>query len=96
MKTLRQLLDIKPATLAREQADALQDYAVQRLRFIADLLEHRQYEDVKACLFYSPSGDCMGLDSMCIHFDMIEENMDLGGVVGMIEHLEGLAKEKDQ
>lgn len=88
MTPLSKLLDLSPENLAKEQAEALTNYAVNRLREIALYLAKGNYGAVRDCLFFSGSGDCMGSENHCIEFPEVGEYTDLGMIVERLVELE--------
>lgn len=91
---LKNILAVRPETLAQEQEKALADFVSKRLREIAVLISASKYEQVKAYLSYSPAGDDMGCDNSYISFKDETGLEDIGEVINRLIELEkkGAAK----
>lgn len=59
----------------------LRKAVVNRLKYIATLIEEDKCEEVLRFISYSPSGDCMGCDNHYLNFSDISDRTDIGDVL---------------
>jgi hypothetical protein len=85
---LKNILAVRPETLAQEQEKALADFTSGRLCEIAALISAGAYEQVKSYLAYSPAGDDMGCDNSYISFKDETGLEDIGEVIDRLIELE--------
>lgn len=89
---LRELMELKPESLAERQEAALAEFAAQRLENIAKLIREKSYGDVENLLSNSPAGDGHGCDNSYICFadvvpDISGNGADLGTVIFELKRL---------
>lgn len=88
---IKELLETNPNDLAEKQETALREYAIEKLKKIADLLKWRKYDEVAEMLEVSPAGDGMGYENSYIDFS--ETGLDdIGQVVEKLKELHKLAE----
>ena len=84
---LKDMLAVRPETLAREQEVALATFAAERLRHIADLIEAGDYSQAFKLISHSPAGDDMGADNYYIDFADETGLEDIGAVLTRLAEL---------
>jgi len=78
------LLKINTKNLVQAQHDGLQEYAVTKLRSIADRISNAEYESLLEDLEESPSGDGYGCDNRYISFNELDLNGEDGTDIGCV------------
>jgi len=93
MSDIKDIMKIKPETLAWEQYTALKNYAVERINLVSKLVETGDFDKVRLMLEDSPAGDECGTDSQFVKFNYGEGTMHLGEIVDKLESLNKLSSE---
>jgi hypothetical protein len=81
-------LGMAPKDIATLQHKKLKDYAVSKLRQVADLLEAEMFDDIRGYLANSPAGDGYGSDNEYINFGGLHDtDMDIGELMTTLKML---------
>lgn len=72
----------KASSIIKERYKAaLRRAVINRLRYLAILIEKGKCEEVSKFVSYSPSGDCMGCENYYLNFSDICDRTDIGDVL---------------
>lgn len=88
---VKEILNMTPESLAKEQHDILKQAAVNRLNEIISLIDEESYSKVESKLASSPAGDEMGCDNYYIDFSDIYGE-DINDVIEKLVNLKYISK----
>ncbi len=91
MSEIKEMLSLKPETLAEKQHAAFKKYVINKIKNFNQLINDEKYAEALGCLADSPSGDENGCDNEYLDFSETGYE-DIGWVLKKLQSLKDQSK----
>ena len=91
MSEIKEILSLKPETLAEKQHAAFKKYIINKIKNFNQMINDEKYTEALGFLAASPSGDEHGCDNEYIDFSETGYE-DIGRVLKKLQSLKGQSK----
>ena len=93
MSDIKEILSLRPETLAEKQHAAFKKYVTDKIKTFNQLINDEKYQAAVGLLADSPSGDGYGSDNEYLDFSETGHE-DIGAVLRRLESLKTQSKKK--